>query len=147
MIEVLRGHFQDTLGLPPAATEWLLMLWSAIQLFDDIADGDPVGRRDLDAVIVNTLVLMPGNPFFAANSAQLLPVMMNAVLKWKASDSAERNGKADAKSFVWRASYYDVVLMVVTLCSGVQAAMNAADTVMMLYGETFTDYMKEFEYA
>lgn len=31
---LLRQHF-DTLMLPPAAVEWLLMLWQAIQTFDD----------------------------------------------------------------------------------------------------------------
>lgn len=146
MAHTIRLHMQ-ALGLPPDAVEWLVMLWDCIQVFDDVADGDPVKRGDLDTVIMNSLVLMPGNPFFRANSSHLTPVMMTAILKWKASDNAERDGKADARSFVWRASYYDVVLMVVALCHGSQAAMDAADSVMLLYGETFAEYLKEFEHA
>lgn len=146
MTQTIRTHLH-TLGLPPDAIEWLVMLWECIQLFDDVADGDPIERNDLDTVIMNTLVLMPGNPFFRVNASHLIPVMMTAILKWKASDTAERIGRVDSRSFVWRASYYDVVLMVVALCHGPHAAMNAADSVMLLYGETFAGYLKEFENA
>jgi hypothetical protein len=45
----LRTHF-DSLMLPAAAAEWLLMLWESIQAFDDYADGDPVKREALDAL-------------------------------------------------------------------------------------------------
>jgi hypothetical protein len=69
------------------------------------------------------------------------------ILKWQASDQAERAGKADAKSFVWRAGYYDVVLMTVALCHGTQRATEAASQVMELYGETLEDYIKEFSHA
>lgn len=146
MTQTIRLHMQ-ALGLPPDAVEWLVMLWGCIQVFDDVADDDPVKRCDLDTVIMNTLVLMPGNPFFRANSSHLIPVVMTAILKWKASDTVEKAGKADARSYMWRASYYDVVLMVVALCHGPQAAMDASDSVMLLYGETFAGYLKEFEYA
>lgn len=146
MTQTIRLHMQ-ALGLPPDAVEWLVMLWGCIQVFDDVADDDPVKRCDLDTVIMNTLVLMPGNPFFRANSSHLIPVVMTAILKWKASDTVEKAGKADARSYMWRASYYDVVLMVVALCHGPQAAMYASDSVMLLYGETFAGYLKEFEYA
>ena len=45
----LRQNLQQVLMLPAPAIEWLLMLWNAIQVFDDVADGDPVERSDLDA--------------------------------------------------------------------------------------------------
>lgn len=146
MEQTIRLHMK-ALGLPPDAVEWLVMLWGCIQVFDDVADGDPIKRGDLDTVIMNSLVLMPGNPFFRANSSHLIPVLMTAILKWKASDTVEKSGKADARSYMWRASYYDVVLMVVALCHGPQAAMDASDSVMLLYGETFAGYLKEFDYA
>ncbi len=70
--------------------------------------------------------------------------MATMVLKWQASDQAERDGKADARSFVWRAGYYDVVLMVVTLCHPAKQAKELSRYVMELYGEKFEDYLKEF---
>ena len=38
--EWLKENLQQVLALPAPAIEWLLMLWNAIQVFDDVADGD-----------------------------------------------------------------------------------------------------------
>lgn len=146
-VEWLKENLQKVFALPAPAVEWLLMLWGAIQVFDDVADGDPVEREDLNATIWNTLVGMNQNTFWLANSQTLAPVVASMILKWQASDQAERAGKADARSFVWRAGYYDVVLMVVAVCHGTQRATQAAQQVMELYGETLEDYMKEFSHA
>jgi hypothetical protein len=66
------------------------------------------------------------------------------ILKWQASDTAERQGQADAKSFGWRAGYYDLILMTVSLTHGAGFATKNAHLVMALYDEKFEDYMKEF---
>jgi len=145
--EWLKENFVSVFGLPNAAVEWLLMLWDAIQVFDDVADEDEVKRNDLDVVIWNTLVGMSQNQFWQANANSLMPVVATMVLKWQASDEAERDGKADAKSYMWRAGYYDVVLMVVTLCHPAKRAKELSRYVMELYGEKFEDYMKEFDHA
>jgi hypothetical protein len=145
--EWLKENLQRVLALPAPATEWLLMLWGAIQVFDDVADGDPVEREDLNAAIWNTLVGMNQNSFWAANSITLAPVVATMILKWQGSDQAERAGNADARSYVWRAGYYDVVMMVVALCHGTKYATDNAHLVMALYGETLEDYMKEFGHA
>lgn len=143
MVDSLRSHFAS-LMLPPAAQEWLLMLWQAIQTFDDYADNDAVKRDDLDATIWNTLVAMPQNPFFAQHAAALLSALSVLILKWQASDRQERAGAADARSFVWRAGYYDVVLLTVQLVHGPAAATAVSSKVLGLYGESLDDYMKEF---
>ena len=147
MTNTLRVYFTETLGLPQDAVDWLLGLWMAIQVFDDVADGDAVSKDDLLRTIVNTLAVMPSNPFFRANADQLTPVVMLAILKWSASDNAERAGSADARSYMWRASYYDVVLLVFGICHGMRYASDNAERVMHLYGETLEGYLKEFENA
>lgn len=144
MTDDLRQHFAVTLGLPLAAVEWLLDVWRLIQMLDDVADGDAVSRDDLDAAIWAALVTMPANPFFLANAAALQAGLASLVLKWQASDAAERAGQADARSFVWRAGYYDLVLLVVLLTKGQETAKEQAKTVMHLYGETLHEYLKEF---
>jgi hypothetical protein len=147
MTDWLRENLQKSLALPAPAVDWLMMLWGAIQVFDDVADGDAVERKDLNACIWNTLVGMNQNSFWIVNSQTLTPVVASMILKWQASNQAERAGRADARSFMWRAGYYDVVLMTVALCHGTSKATEAASQVMSLYGETFEDYMKEFENA
>jgi hypothetical protein len=143
----LKDNLEKSFALPPDAVDWLMSLWHVLQVFDDYADGDPVERKDLDATIWNTLVGMPSNPFFAKNCASLLPVMSMLILKWQASDKAEREGKADARSFVWRAGYYDLVLMTVQLVHGTDAAHKVSHHVMGLYGENFEEYLQEFANA
>lgn len=138
------AHLQP-FDLPPDAVQWLLDLWHCIQVLDDCADDDPVLRADLDRAIFTMLVSMPANLFFARHSQALLSQLATFVLKWKASDDAELTGKADAKSYMWRAGYYDVVLAVVLLVHGPTLTMNVAQHVMALYGETFAQYCEEFK--
>lgn len=144
-MDSLKANLQNI--LPPHAVDWLLMVFQAIQLFDDVADGDEVKRDDLNSVIWNTLVCMGQNPFYRENSSVLTPLMGAMILKWQASDTVERYGIADAKSFNWRAGYYDLVLMAVQLTQGTEFATKNAHIVLGLYGETLEDYLKEFEHA
>jgi len=146
-MNAMRSHLVDTLALPLPAVEWLSILWEVIQTFDDYADGDAVARQELDALIWNALVALPCHPFFVAHAHTLGVALSTAILKWQASDRAEREGLADARSFVWRASYYDVVLVVLNLCYGPTVAQSKAYLVMSLYGEKLDDYLKEFDHA
>lgn len=136
-------HFEN-LDLPPEAAAWLMDIWRMIQMLDDVADGDAVQRSDLDGVIWASLVSMPANPFYLANYQALQAGLALSVLKWKAADDAERTGQADVRSFIWRASFYDLVLLVVLLTKGHATAMKDAVKVMHLYGETLHEYLKEF---
>lgn len=146
-LDSLRVIFTQRLQLPPAAVDWLLMLFEATQLFDDVADKDPIKREDLDSVLWATLIAMPSNPFYQANQVQLTTLLASYILKWQAADAAERSKQHDEISFVWRAGYYDVVLGVVLLCHGTTAAHQKAVEVMHMYGEKYEDYIKEFGHA
>lgn len=146
-VDSLVQHFTESLELPADATVWLLDLWHMAQVFDDVADGDAVDRRDLDMAVWKALVAMPANSFYTAHVAALQPALATAILKWKASDDAERGGRADERSFVWRAAYYDIVLLVVLLAHGYPKAMELAEKVMALYGESFAKYQEEFPHA
>ena len=132
------------LFLPADAVAWLMILFDAVQVFDDVQDGDLVSAQDLSACVWNTLVAMPQNAFFAANSSHLLPAMGTAIMKWHAANALEKSGDHSAKSYVWRAGYYDIVLLCVILCRGAEFAQANAASILNLYGETFDDYLKEF---
>ena len=145
--EILEHHLIETLALPGQAVAWLVGMWDAIQFLDDVADGDEVSRAQLDRALNQLLVAMPSNPFFVAHASALLPVVAVQLLKWQASDRAEREGLADARSYMWRAGYYDLILLAVQICHGYETAVEMAPVVMKLYGEKLEDYQKEFEYA
>jgi hypothetical protein len=136
------------LELPAPAAHWLLDVWEAFQLLDDVVDQDkPIDRAQLDVGIYRLLVRLPANPFYLAHAEALSTMLSSAVLRWKASDAAERAGKADERSFVWRAGYYDLMLEVVRLCHGAETALLCARDVLSLYGENFADYRQEFPNA
>ena len=141
--QALSQHF-EALDLPQDAVRWLLDVWRAIQVFDDVADGDAVSRDDLDNALWASLVGLQVNPFHIAHGASLVPVLALQILKWQGADTAEQMGEADARSYMWRAGFYDLVLMVVCLVHGPEKAKGAALDVMRMYGETFADYQKEF---
>jgi len=147
LIDTLRHHFVDELDLPPSAIDWLLDLWRVIQVFDDAVDGDAIDPAEAQAATWAALISLPGNPFFCANAAALQPALATAVLKWFAANEAELDGRADERSYMWRAGYYDVVLLVVLLCHGRVEAERLASSVMQMYGEPFADYRKEFPRA
>jgi hypothetical protein len=133
----LSTHFA-TLGLPDAAKAWLLDLWTVIQVLDDAADGDRAENADQAAMAI--FWDMPLNPFYRDFSAALQPVLKLQVLKWRAANALEAAGVADERTYMWRAGYYDVVLMVCSLC-GIK---DAEAECLLLYGETFAAYKEGF---
>jgi hypothetical protein len=142
----LLQHFQAW-ELPQNATAWLMDLWGITQFLDDIVDGDLVRPQAAHDAVWKILVTFPGNPFFVANASALQTALATAILKWEASHTAERTNLADERSFMWRAAYYDIVMLVVLLCQGYESAMAKAPSVMALYGEKFSDYRAEFPNA
>lgn len=129
------------------AADWLVMLYHSIQVFDDFMDGDAVAKPDLEKLIWNTLVAIPANPFFLANAGVLLPVAAAQIFKWHAANDVESNGAHDAKSFVWRAGFYDVILTVCSIVNGPDFTRQNASKILGMYGENFEDYLKEFGHA
>lgn len=142
----LNHHFK-ALDLPEPAVAWLIDVWRCIQVFDDAADGDAIDPAELNHVIFSSLVGMQLNPFHAQNAAVLLPVLALQIMKWHGANHAERGGRADVKSYMWRAGYYDLALMVVGIVHGPEKAGAMAETVMRLYGDGFADYQTEFAHA
>jgi hypothetical protein len=145
--EQILSHSFGVLELPPDAAAWLLDVWKAVQVFDDVADGDAVSGDDLNHAIWASLVGLQINPFHARHGQSLVPVLALQILKWHAANHVERAGEADARSFMWRAGYYDLVLMVVCLCHGPEKAAAVSPVVMRMYGETLDEYFGEFRNA
>jgi hypothetical protein len=146
MKQELLVHFKN-LELPVDAQLWLTDFWDVIQGLDDWRDNDPVDPTEKEKVIYQVMVAMPMNPFFQRNASNLLPIMSNLVLKWIAANRLEDNKEELSKAYMWRAAYYDLILEVVRLVHGYVDAANVADYVAKMYGESFEDYVKEFQNA
>ena len=142
--EQILEHSFETLAFGPDASRWLMDVWRAIQVFDDMADGDEVARSDLDKAIWSSLVGLQLNPFHQANGAALVPVLALQILKWHGANSVEAERKPDARSFVWRAGYYDLVLMVACIIHGPERSAALSPVIMRMYGDGFAEYLEEF---
>lgn len=143
----LSRNLTENFKIEGAAHDWLMGLWNAIQVFDDMADGEFPDREDLLNAIADTLCSMPANPFFQHHAPTLIPLLAVAILKWKAADDVERDKQPTEMSYAWRAGFYDIVLAVVQIVHGRQVALDAARYVMGLYGESYADYVTEFSHA
>lgn len=133
----LSAHF-ETLGLPDAAKAWLLDLWNVIQVLDDAYDGDKADRDAVSGAVKSIFLTMPLNDFYRQYSGVLQAVSWLQVMKWQAANDAEAAGVVNEKTYVWRAGYYDVVLMVCHLC-GIE---GAGQFCMEIYGESFAEYKR-----
>ena len=136
----LTGYFK----LPADAADWLVMVYDGFQFFDDVVDGDDINRKEFDRNLYSSFIGMHLNPFYAAHQAILYPQLLNAIIKWQASDIAERDDQVDEKTFMWRAGYFDLVLSCVTICHGYKFACEKSVDVMNLYSENFKEYKDEF---
>ena len=65
----------------------------------------------------------------------------------KDRSNRDHSDQPEGGRFVWRAGYYDIVLAVVQIEHGVQAAMDIGPVVLNLYGESLEEYMKEMSDA
>jgi hypothetical protein len=142
-ISALKQHL-DNLLLPLEAQSFLLQLWGVIQFFDDVADGDYSDREQLNQSLWNCLISIPQNPFYRVNSNTLTPLIACAILKWQAADTVEREGRHNEQSFMWRACFYDIVLMVFALCFDTETATKNSHRILGIYGESLEDYISEF---
>jgi hypothetical protein len=148
MTDWLRRNLIETFKLPLPAVEWLCQLFDVIQTFDDLVDNDRlVQKNEIHALIWSTLVSLPQNPFYQANSAVLGPLIATSIMKWHGANQVESEKKPGPVAFAWRAGFYDVVLMVVALVHGHQVAAENANKVIELYGEDYAEYLKEFQNA
>lgn len=133
-----------SLGLPDDAHEWLCSMWRVTQFLDDVADKDDISEDDFNNALWDIMLRMPANSFYRANVDALTPVIALQTIKWQASDAVEKSGLADERSYMWRAGFYDLVLMVCLLCSGSDIKSQKAVDALMIYGESYADYKEDF---
>lgn len=135
----------NELGLPDNAITWLLEIYHAIQILDDIQDKEfsKIESTGLDRMIWFLCIGIHTDSFFVKNKEALIPVMATSLIKWQAANLAEENKLANEKSFVWRSSYFDLVIVVAIIIFGYEKAKMLSPMIMNMYGENYSDYIKE----
>lgn len=154
-------RFLAQFDMPLDARVFLLRLWNAVQFLDDVVDNDP--RTDAVDQVYNIMVGLLTDPFLDQHRAQLVGVIGSAFHKWAASHQVEVMAKSAGPetsddmratldraldvAFVWRASFYDVVMACAALSMPQETVKRMAPGLLSLYGERREDYRKEFQNA
>lgn len=129
-----------------AAVQFVLNLYEAIQEWDDIEDE---GRcKDANALLAWLTFSKEFDPFFMQWGHILRPVMLSAFLQWRASNVLDRGDRIDvAKSYMLRASFYQVVHVIAWIIGGHDWAEKVGPEIYREYSEIPEDIWKEFNDA
>jgi len=140
---VLRGDM-------PAVKYCLDMIWIS-HLWDDLIDKDKARTdHEINDAFRICLVETPSNPFFAANSSVLLPLMQSAVLQYEAANKIEQGADIAGKeaAFWLRNAVLNIVGMSICIIGGMNWYREvAADFYLFLwedYQELFQTFKEEF---
>jgi len=112
------------------------------QCWDDLIDKDnELSDIEIHDAFYTSLISIPTNPFYLKNSHKILPVLEVSIYKWFQSNKYESKKTELNKAYMLRAGLYDIFSACYIAIHGIDADFNIYD----LYGETFNEFMKEFE--
>lgn len=108
-------------------------------VWDDLVDGDkPVLPSQADKTFRKLILEIPANDFYRANFNFLHPVMISIWSQWDAAnrmEAAPLSGDLQ-KTYMLRASLYQLFHAVAVLCGGLDWASEIGPEIYRLYGET-----------
>lgn len=128
------------------AVEFCIELAKLVHFWDDLIDKDKeIESSRINEAFLSALVKIPLNPFYHNNALALGPILMDAFLKWRDSDTMERFGTDSDldMAFMLRASLFDVFVFCAMLVGGAEWAQVAGPQIRRLYIEKLDDYKKE----
>lgn len=98
------------------AIDFLLSVFNAAELWDDVVDGDFDKAKDgADRAMLGLLIDLPCNPFFLNNLTALRAGMVIGINAWQDSLLLER--RSDAWARTWAYALRDFYMELVPLCA------------------------------
>ena len=133
------------------AVAWLLDLWDAYEVVDDLVDRDkPVSETDVFRMLWELAVDAPANPFFLKHHRELLPVMRLGINHWIDSVVLEKDGtdRSLRFSYVLRGAYMSITQTVIEITRGRDAMRATSREIIEFFGsETYEDYASKIRAA
>lgn len=132
------------------AVRFLLDIAKWSHVYDDLIDGDKAVE---DVAIHDTfwtlLVSMPTNPFFRMHQDAIRPVLVTAILNWRAANDMEKSQCEEELrvAHVLRYALADLALLCMVLTGGHEhAAKNAKKAALLGRGDTWQHYASEHKH-
>ena len=140
----IRNRLLDHWIGDPLAIQWVLDFHDVVELFDDLIDKDKeISDERVIRVLWESMVDMPRNPFFQANSHILLPLISQGIHWWLDANNLEDKGDDHSlhMSFVLRGACTGLIQVVIELVHGRNAMRKVSKDVVEFFGsETFSEY-------
>ena len=131
----------------PDAERWLLDMWDACEVVDDIVDGDKeYTRSDVIRMALELAVDCPDNPFFQRHASALLPVVRLCINQWRDSVVLEDIGTEAALHFAYvlRSTGVFLTQTVVEITRGREAMQSVSVEIIQFFGaERYEDYAEK----
>lgn len=132
--EVLKGD-RDAISL----CESLLYL---SHVWDDLIDGDPTEKNQINTAFRSALVNVPRNPFYQRNFTALQQELERSIYNWMDANILEKEGKL-AASYVLRCSFDNFIIKCAEIVGGHDWARNVSITMRREIYNDFEDYVRE----
>lgn len=128
------------------AVALLVLMFSVLHTWDDIADGDkPIALADVHQMMYLALVVIPRNAFYRDHFTELNVLLESAITNWHAANELEHGGSDDDKriAFVIRSNYCNVALAAARIVGGHEWAKSVAPTIRRFWHrEGYFTYLK-----
>jgi len=130
------------------AIKWVMDMYRAIHLWDDLIDRDgEVGDAQINKVMFALMLEAPCNPFYLEFCDQLAPMLRAMVTDWMDSVHMERNMGEDGKAYAYglRASFSNIVIQCAYLLGGYDhmRAVSKEIRKAVLQCESYDEYLEE----
>jgi hypothetical protein len=111
-----------------SAVNFLVILSSIAELWDDLIDGDKLPpKEEIDKIFWGALVELPTNEFFQQNKAFFMPLIIQAITAWRDSTALEKEGeRGRAYALTLRDTHLLMAPMIVLLLRGEAAAREVS---------------------
>ena len=128
-----------------AAIDFLLTVFCATELWDDIIDGDYAKAKEaVSHTMLMLLIDLPANPFYQAHQAELRTGMLLGINAWK--DSVMLEQRSDSWSKTWAYALRDLYMELVPLCAMLVGGYHHMRAISLparefFQAETFGEYL------
>lgn len=131
------------------ATSFCIDLMSICQVWDDLIDNDDCKDDDINGVFDILLFRLPVNPFYLKYQSSLMPLIMNAKLKWMDANKMEneKQGEDLHMAYMLRAEIYSIFAYVAFLVGGFEYYNEVGVEIRRLYGEKMSEFIEEMQNA
>ena len=117
--------------------------------WDDLIDKDTaVNDININSAFLGATVGLSTNPLWGEDLAYNL---LNIYIKWQTANKIETdtNSSKNEMSKAWclRACLYDLFTLISVKLYGIEWGVKVSPLVVLFYGETLSEYLKEFNHA